>query len=187
MSNVAIVTDSTTSLTKELIDEFNIKTVPVNLIIDDKIYLDGIDTSPAEYYSLLKKIKKLPTTSAPPPATFLDVYRQISSYANDILCITISSKMSAVYDVARRAMDTVKEALPGIGVHIFDSHTAADATGFKVLDAARATAERKAIERVIEVAQSIKSRVQMISMLDTLEYLVKGGVSPNRLHGLGTC
>lgn len=72
MSNVAIGTDSTTSLPEELIDKYNIQRVPVNLIIDGKVYLDGIDMSPAKYYPLLKNMKKLPTTSSPPPETFLD-------------------------------------------------------------------------------------------------------------------
>ena len=175
MHNVAIVIDSTTTIPKEYLDKYNIITVPVNLIIEGKIYLDGIDLQPHEYYPMLKKAKKLPTTSAPPPTSFLDAYSQVSSGSKDVLCICISSKLSAVYDVARQAAEMAAESLPDVDVRVFDAHTVAGAAGFIALEAARAAADGGNMKQVIEAAQRVKNKVQMISMLDTLEYLAKGG------------
>lgn len=175
MHNVAIIIDSTTTIPKDYIEKYNITVVPVNLIIEGRIYLDGIDLQPHEYYPMLKKAKKLPTTSAPPPTSFLEAYRQASNGQKDILCICISSKMSAVYNVARQAAEMASESLPDVDVKVFDAHTAAGASGFIALEAARAAADGGNMKQVIEAAQRVKSKVQMISMLDTLEYLAKGG------------
>jgi len=173
--NVAIVIDSTTSITDEYKKKYNITTVPVNLIIEGRIYLDGIDLQPQEYYPMLKRAKKLPTTSAPPPASFLEAYSKASNESRDVLCVCISSKMSAVYNVARQAAEMAAQSLPDIDVKVFDAHTAAGAAGFIALEAARAAADGGSMKQVIKAAQRVKSKVQMISMLDTLDYLAKGG------------
>ncbi len=175
MHNIAIVIDSTTTIPKEYIEKYNITVVPVNLIIGGRIYLDGVDLQPHEYYPMLKKAKKLPTTSAPPPTSFLEAYRRASSGQKDVLCVCISSKMSAVYNVARQAAEMASESLPDIDVKVFDAHTAAGAAGFIALEAARAADDGGNMKQVIEAVQRVKSKVQMISMLDTLEYLAKGG------------
>ena len=175
MNNVAIIIDSTTTIPEDLLEKYQISKVPVNLIIGDKVYLDGVDMAPVQYYAMLKNMKVLPTTSAPPAGTFLDVFRDAGKTTNQILCITISSKFSAVYDVVRQAKELADEELPDTNVQVFDSRTAAGATAFIVLEAARSAAAGKSMEQVIEVAEHIRSKVQLISILDTLEYLARGG------------
>jgi len=72
--------------------------VPIDLIFDGRVYRDGLDAAPSEFYSLLQKSKKLPTTSAPSPGEILQVYRKLSEEVTRIIFITLSSKLSMTFD-----------------------------------------------------------------------------------------
>jgi len=88
MKKVAVVTDTTACIPQERVTEFGIEVVPVTLIFDDKVFRDGIDISPSEFYALLRKAEKLPTTSSSSPAPYLEAYRTAGHIAESILCIT---------------------------------------------------------------------------------------------------
>ena len=80
-NKVAIVTDTTACIPREQVEKHGIELVPVDLVFGDKVYRDGMDMSPAEFYALLRQAKKLPTTSHPSPETFLEAYRGASQTA----------------------------------------------------------------------------------------------------------
>ena len=121
MKKVAVVTDSVACIPKELIDKYDIHVVPVNLIIENRSYRDGIDISATEVYENLKRWKKLPTTSAPSPGTFLELFKDLSRQTDSILCITLSSKVSAVFDSAQQAIDLANEAIPKTNIKVVNS------------------------------------------------------------------
>jgi DegV family protein with EDD domain len=175
---VAIVTDTTACIPRELTQKYEIEIVPVVFIFGDRAYQDGIDMSTTEFYTRLRKAKKLPTTSGSLPAPYLDAYRKASQKANNILCITVPAKLSGMFNSAQMAINMAKESLPDVTIKVLDCGTAAAAQGLVVLEAAKAAATGKNLSEVIEVTRKIMQRVHLLATLDTLKYLVKGGRVP---------
>ncbi len=178
MIEVAVVTDSVACLPKELVEKYGIEVVPVQVIFGDKSYRDGIDITPSQFYTMLKQAEQLPTTAASLPGPVLEAYNKASQRASTILCITLSVKLSGMFNSALLAKEMVKGTLPGVTIEVLDSRTAAAAEGLVVLAAARAVASGKKLSEVIETAKSVIQRVNLFVTLDTLYYLVKGGRVP---------
>jgi len=175
---VAIITDTISSIPREEAEKYGIELVPLEIVFGDKVYRDRVDISADEFYALLRQADKLPTTSAPPPSTFLDVYREVSRRAAEIFCITLSAKFSATFDSAQLAMEMAREALPNVAINVLDSHTAAAAQGLIALAAAKSAALGKTLSEVVETARNVMEQVNLLAALDTLYYLVKGGRVP---------
>jgi len=176
MNKVAIVTDSTASIPEELIKEYGIQRVPLLLHMDGKTYKDRIDVkTPDELFQLMKKSSKFPTTSTPPPGEYAEVYRQLSRKVGNILAVTISSELSASFKSAIQAKEMLQSELPDINIEVFDSRTSVGALGLMVLAAARAAASGQDMEAVVNVAEDIRAKVDMLCVFDTLSYLVRSG------------
>lgn len=152
--------------------------MPISLIINGSIYRDGIDITPTEVYELLETTKSVPTTSSPSPGDFVQVYRELGKSVNSILCVTICSDISMMYNSAVEAKQIVAEELPRLVINVVDSRTAGGAQGFVVLAAARAAASGKELAEVTRVAELMIPRVSMIAVLDTLYYLARAGRIP---------
>jgi len=178
MAKVGIVTDTIACLPRELVEEYGIKIVPINVIFEDKVYRDEVDITPSEVYRLLKQTDRLPTTSAPSPAAYLEVFREMSQKAESILCITLPPELTMIYQSAMQAKEMAKEELPHTTIEVIDCRTAAGAQGLITLAAARAATADKSLDEVIKVVRDMIPRVHMIAMLDTLFYLAKGGRIP---------
>ncbi|HEY92736.1 MAG TPA: DegV family protein [Dehalococcoidia bacterium] len=177
-NRVAIVTDTTACVPREQVEKYGIELVPIGLVFGDKVYRDGIDISPAEFYALLRQVKKLPTTSGSLPGPFLEAYREASQRASSILCITESSKFSGMCNSARVAREMSRGTLPNIDIEVLECTTAAAGQGLVVLAAAKAAVSGKSLIEVIDTAKSVMPRVNLFAYLDTLHYLVKGGRVP---------
>ncbi|MDO8491711.1 MAG: DegV family protein [Dehalococcoidia bacterium] len=175
---VAIITDSNTCLPRELVDQYGITVVPIQLAIDGRVYHDGVDITPSELYRLLPLVSKIPTTAAPSPGSYLETYRQLAQRFDNILCITISSQFSAIHESAQLARQMAAEVFPQVRINVIDSGTAAMAQGFAVLEAARAAAQSKDLDEVTAAAVRISSRTSVLAILDTLNYLAKSGRVP---------
>jgi len=178
MKTVAVVTDTTACIPPEQVAKYGIEIVPVQLIIDNKSYRDGIDISPTEFYSLLRKAKKLPTTSSSSPEPYLEAFRRASQRARSILCLTEPSRFSAMYSSASIAKEIAKTELPNTSVEVLNCATAAAGTGLVALSAARATESGKNLPEVVADTRNMMFRVHLFAALDTLHYLVKGGRVP---------
>jgi len=172
---VAIITDSSACIPQELVEKYGIQLVPMNVIFGDKTYQDGIDITPSGFYALLRQAKELPATSHSSPGAHLEAYRRASLRADNILCITLSSKFSGQFNSARVAMEMAKDSLPDVTIKVLDCGTAAAAQGLVVLAAARAAASGQSLTGVIKTANSVAKGVSLLAMVDTLDYLVKGG------------
>ncbi len=176
MSKVGIVVDSSASIPEELIEEYDIKVAPLVAVFGDKTYRDIIDLkTPDELFQLIDKSDKFPTSSAPPPTAYLEIYRQLSQKVESIICITISASLSMSFNSASQAKETAKRELPNVNIEIFDSRTTVGAMGFMALAAARAAASGKDLTGVVEVAKETRSRAHMLFIMDTLAYLAKSG------------
>jgi len=158
------------------VEKYDIEVVPINFIFGDKVYQDGIDMTPTEFYTRLRQVKKLPTTSGSVPDPFLEAYRKASQRAASILCITLPAKLSGMFNSAQLAKEMAKETLPDVNIEVLDCGTAAE--GLIVLAAARAAAQGKNLTEVIETARDVMQRVNLFAALDTLYYLGKGGRVP---------
>jgi len=178
MIKVAIVTDTTACIPRELVEKYGIELVPLDFIFDDKVYQDGIDISPNQFYALLRRVKKLPTTSGSLPAPYLEAYRKASSRATSILCLTLPSRLSGMFNSARLAKQMAREALPNVAIEVLDCSTAAAGQGLVALAVAGAAASGKNLTEVVATAESVMQRVSLFATLDTLRYLVKGGRVP---------
>jgi DegV family protein with EDD domain len=178
VNNVAIITDTTACIPQDQAKKYSIELVPVELIFEGKVYRDGVDITPAEFYALLRQVDKLPTTSGSLPGPYLEAYRRASQRASSILCISISSKFSGMFNSARLAMEMAKRALPNVDIEVLECTTAAAGQGLVVLAAAKAAALGKSLAEVVDVATSVMQRVNLFATLDNLHYLVKGGRVP---------
>lgn len=186
MAKVGIVTDTIACLPRELVEEYGIKIVSINIIFEDKVYRDEVDITPSEVYRLLKQTDSLPTTSAPSPSAFLEAYRELSQSAENILCLSLPPELTMVLQSATLAKEMAKEELPDMPIEVVDCRTAAGAQGLIVLAAARAAAAGKGLDEVIQVVQDMIPRVHLIVMLDTLYYLAKGGRIPTAAAWAGS-
>ncbi|MEK7848630.1 MAG: DegV family protein [Chloroflexota bacterium] len=175
---VGIVTDSVSCIPPEVVSRLGIEIVPVELVFDGKVYRDGVDITPDEFYALLEGAKRLPTTSAVSPGSYLQIYRRVAERGKDVLCITVTSRLSAMYDSAKTAADMAREVLPDRRVEVLDSGTATTGEGFMVMEAARAAASGKGLDEARSAALRIQPWVYVLAMLDTLHYLARGGRVP---------
>lgn len=176
MAKVGIVADTAVSIPEELIREYDIQLVPLLAIFTNNTYRDRTDLkTPDELFELINKSDKFPTSSAPPPADYLEVYRQLSQKVDSILCITISADLSMSFKSATMAKKMAQSELPDVNIQVFDSRTTVGAYGFIALAAARAAASGQEMAQVIKAASKVKERVTCIFMFDTLSYLAKSG------------
>ncbi len=178
MKRVAIVTDTTACVPREQVARYDIEVIPVQLIVGDKTYRDGIDITPSEFYSLLRQSKNLPTTSSSSPEPYLEAYRRASKRAESILCITEPARFSAMYDSALVARTTAKSTLRNMAIDVMECTTAAAGQGLVALAAAKAASQDKPLEEVKKAADNVSSKVNLYATLDTLTYLVRSGRVP---------
>jgi DegV family protein with EDD domain len=170
--NVAIVTDSVADLPPQVAEEFGITVVPLAVRFGTDLYRDGLDLSPDQFYGRLRTSKVLPATSVPPPVAFADTYDKLAEKTNEIAVISLTSKLSATYQVALQAVGLMKKHCR---VEVLDSQWAVMAQGFVAIAAAKAAQAGASLDEVLDVARHTIHRVDMYAAFDTLEYLERGG------------
>lgn len=185
MSKTAIIADTLACLPREMVERYEIEIVAPNIYFDGRVYRDWFDLSPSQAYQMLEKAPQLFSTATPPPADFMETYRKVSARADNILCITISSKLSSFYDVAQLARQQAGTELPRTSIEVLDSETVTGAEGFIVLAAARAAAEGKGLAETVEAARRMKDRVSLIFVLETISHAYRTGRIPKVASQLG--
>jgi len=127
---------------------------------------------------MLRKSKKMPTTSASSPTPYLEAFQNASRKAHNILCLTEPVKFSAMYNSARTAVEIAKNTLHDVTIEVMECTTAAAGQGLVALAAARAAALDKPLEEVKKTVASVMSKVNLFASLDTLQYLARSGRVP---------
>ncbi len=183
---VAIVTDSIACLPIEIVEQYGIKILPINFYHGGRLYKDGVDVTPSEAYQLFLKDPDSFKTSAVSPGECLEIYRQAAKQAKNILCITLSSKLSAVYNVAQGAKEQAKTELPQTSIEVLDSQTVAAAEGLVVLAAARAAAEGNSLGEVIEATNRVIDKVSLVAIMETVRYVYRTGRIPKAAARVGS-
>jgi len=181
-----VVTDSIACLPKELIDQYAIEILPINFYVSGRLYRDWVDVTPSEAYELFLKDPETFKSSAPSPEECLHAYRNASRIARNILCVTLSTKLSSTYDVAIEARELAKTALPDVTIAVLDSESATPSEGFVALAAARAAQEGKSLPETIQAAQRVKEKVSSIVILDTIRHVYRSGRVPKIASQIGS-
>jgi len=171
MSKVAIVTDSSPYIPADIIEANKIHVVPLTVIWGEENFYDGVDITPVEFYQRLDKAKVMPSTSQPSVADFEVLFRKLHQEGYDILAVLISEDLSGTISSATQA----KKLLPEANIEIVNSKTLAMALGFQVLAAARAANQGASLAECKRLAEDAKDRCGVIFVLDTLEFLHRGG------------
>ncbi|HNT24989.1 MAG TPA: DegV family protein [Anaerolineales bacterium] len=179
---VAVVTDSTSSLTPAMGEKYDLHVIPEYVMFGVQSYYDGVNLDAETFYRLLKNSEKLPTTSQPSVQDFVKFYSALSEKAEAIISIHISQKMSATLDSARAAC----QQLPGMAIQVIDSQSVSMGLGMIAIAAARAAAEGKELNEVVSFVERLIPKVNVIFTVDTLEYLHKGGRIGGATALLGT-
>lgn len=173
---VRIVTDSTADIPPEQAKALGIMVVPLTVSFGDEDYLDGVNLDNATFYQKLQTSKVTPRTSQPPPAAFAEAFSSlINEGADSILAILVSSKLSGTYQSARTGLDSLPDDVRKIPIEIVDSATVSMGMGFAVMEAAKEAQQGDSLEEILTRLRSRLARTQILFVLDTLEYLKRGG------------
>jgi DegV family protein with EDD domain len=179
---IKIVTDSTAYLPEAIIREHDIRVVPLCVHFGEEALKEGVELSHEEFYARLKEAPELPTTSQPSAGEFHQVFKELVDAGHEIVTLTISSKLSGTWNSAMAA----KEMLPDAGISIID--TLSTAVGLHLmLDAATgAIAAGATRQEIVDQIGEVKKRICVFLVVDTLEYLAKGGRIGNAKAFMGT-
>jgi DegV family protein with EDD domain len=170
-NRVAIVTDSTADLPRELAASRSVTVVPLTLNLDGQSLLDGVDITPAEFYRRLPRATAHPTTSQPSPGRFAETYSALLANHDAVVSIHISEKLSGTVASARQAADMTDPKR----IHVIDSEVVSMSLGLVTL-AASAMAGRGDEPKAIEAkVLAMRPLIQTYFSVATLEFLRKGG------------
>ena len=169
---IKIVTDSVADLPPQVVQELGITVVPLHVRFGTEVYRDGIDLTADEFFDRLIHNKTLPVTSVPSPGDYAETYDRLAEETDEILVITVTSKLSGTHEVALQSVGLMKK---NCRVEVIDSQWAVMAEGFIAMAAARAAQSGAGFDEVLDIARRNISRVDMRAAFDTLEYLHRGG------------
>ncbi len=169
---VKIVTDSVADLPSQVVQELGITVVPLNVRFGTEVYRDGVDLTAEQFYDRLRHSQTMPVTSVPSPGNFAEAYNKLAEETDEILVITLTSKLSATHEVALQSIGLMKRKCR---VEVVDSQCAVMAEGFVVMTAARAAQAGASFDEVLDITHRNIPRVDFRAAFDTLEYLQRGG------------
>ena len=169
---VKIVTDSVADLPPQIASDLGITVVPLTVSFGSEVYRDGVDLTADQFYKKLKDSRIFPTTSAPPPLAFAEVFDELAAETEEIIVLTISAKLSGTRDAALQGTRLMKKRRR---VEVIDSQLATMAEGFIAMKAAQAARTGASLDAVKAVIRKNIPRSQILAAFDTLEYLRRGG------------
>ena len=168
---IVVVTDSSAYIPEQALGGLSIPVIPMWLIWGDDRFRDGVDIDPPTFYRRLQESTVFPTTSQPSAGEFEEFFRQAGVDADAIVAVLITSKLSGTVASAHAA----RAQLPELDIRIVDSLSVSMGLGFVTLAAARAAAAGKALDEVVTTAEAVRDRLNLLFVVDTLEYLHRGG------------
>lgn len=184
MSKIAIVTDSTSYIPKDLTEKYNITVAPQVLIWGEQTFQDGVDIQPDEFYSRLKTARVMPTTSQVSVVTMQKIFADLLEKDFEIVGVFISAKLSGTMQSAFQGRDALEKGRDK--VHLVDSNSTAMAMGFIALAAARAAADGAKPDEVVALAEKARDHTGVYFAVDTLEFLHRGGRIGGAQRFIGT-
>lgn len=170
MEKIAIVTDSTSDVEKEMIEKYNLKVLPLRIIYKDREYLDRLTIQPKEVYDNLEN--EIPTTSLPSIKDIDNLYKKLEEEGyTHVIGIVISSNLSGTYN----ALMMVSQNYPSITSCIFDSKSISIGEGAIVEECGDLISKGESFDTITSKLPSIRDRIKVYYVVNTLKYLIKGG------------
>ena len=163
----AVVTDSTADLPEEWRGRHDIEVVPLKVLFGQETFRDGVDITNEQFFQRLAASSTLPTTSAPSPGEFAEVYKRLARDHEGCISIHIAAKLSATAEAARVGASSVD----GFPVHVIDSETVSMPIAFLC----RTAAESPSLDRAVAAVQQRVPKTRVLALLDTLRYVEMGG------------
>lgn len=169
---VKIVTDSLSDITSDVAQGLGLTVVPLTVSFGKESFLDRVTITTDEFYDRLIHGTIWPTTIQPPPGAFAEVYNKLAEKTDEILVITLSSKISGTYQSALNARSLVEKECR---IEVIDSLTVAMGLGLIVIAAAKAAQAGANLDELVDLVRRAMPRSHLIVYFDTLKYLAKGG------------
>lgn len=176
-ARIALVTDSTCDLPRDIMDAYQIHMVPLNLMFGENTYVDKLSIEPDQFYAMLEEESDFPKTSQPTVRQFEMLYDSLARNYDSIISIHIAETLSGTVNAARQA--AIK--IPNAKISVIDSKVLTTSTGLLVLRTAREIQNGRPHEEIVQLIDSWINKVQVLVSVKTMKYFVKGGrVSPLR-------
>ena len=173
MAGVRVVTDTACDLPDDIVNELGIGLVPLRIRFGSEEFVDRVELSTKEFWSRCASFDGLPETSAPSPGQFKEAFEQMAAQgATGVVCVNLSSKMSATIQAARQAATELQDRLP---VRVVDSLSVTLGQGLITIEAAKRAAAGGSLDEVAQAAETAASRMTVLGVIDTMDNLKKGG------------
>ncbi|MGN7310371.1 DegV family protein [Alkalicoccobacillus gibsonii] len=174
MTKIRIVTDSTADIPRELVDQWGIEVIPLNVVFsENETYEDGVTLSPSAFYEKLETEQAMPTTSQPTPHQFEQLYRSLHSDGAEVIySIHLSSKLSGTFQSATIAKQSLEDELD---IRVIDSKQASYAIGIIVAEMAKMANEGQPVDILDKRLEYLLQETTVYFLVDTLQYLQKNG------------
>jgi DegV family protein with EDD domain len=170
-AKVALVVDSTAYIPQALVEQYNIHVIPLLVNWSGESLRDNVDITPDDFYERLETAKEMPSTSQPSAGEFYDLYSKVAEEADSIVSIHISSELSGTVASAHAAAGLMED----FPIEIVDSKSTSMGLGFMALAAARAIENGANAKEVADAARALLPEVRVVFVVDTLEFLHRGG------------
>lgn len=171
MSKIKIIVDSTVDLSEELYKKYDMDIIPLNVIFDEKVYEDGVSINRDQLYAEVAKTKKLPSTAAPGPQAFEQIFRKWVDQGYDVIYVGIGSTLSTAFQSANIAASMID----GGHIYLVDSKNLSSASGLLAMKAAKLAKEGKEPKEICAILEKDVPNVVAQFSVETLTYLHKGG------------
>jgi DegV family protein with EDD domain len=169
MHKIKITCDSTCDLTAELYEKYNVEVLPLGVSLGDEFYHDGVDVTAKSIFSFVEEKGVLPKTAAVSIGEYEEVFRKYVDQGYAVIHINISSELSACHQNARLATEELE------GVYPIDSRNLSTGSGLLVIEAAEMAQQGHSAQEIVERLEALREKVDASFVLQTLEYLKKGG------------
>jgi DegV family protein with EDD domain len=170
-TRVKVVTDSTADIPAEMAARLGITIIPSYVVFGSKTYRDGVELTKQQFYQRLAETSVIPTTAAPAPAVYQEAYRRLAEETDQIISIHLASRLSALHNSASVAARDLK----GARIAVIDSEQATMGYGWMAIAAAEAARRGETLEQIVALVEGMKHRSWVLAVLDTLEYVHRGG------------
>lgn len=177
--SIRLIIDSTSDMPEEFKQEFTV--IPLSVNFGAEEYIDGVTITNHEFYEKLVESDVLPTTSQPTPAAFAEAYQEAVDAGDEVIVLTLSSKLSGTYQSACIAALDFKDQ-----VSVIDTQNVTIGATILALQALRLVQDGKSRAEIVDTLISLRNRVHLVAMVDTLEYLKKGGRISSTMALAGT-
>ena len=169
---VRVVTDSVSDIPADIVEELGITVVPAYVRFGNEVYKDGVELTTDEFFDRLMNGPEFPATSQPSVGDFSETYASVAEGADGIVSVHVSGKLSGTVNSAQQGVGVADVGCP---IEVLDTSQASMGSGLVAIAAAKAARDGGSLEDVTAAAKDAIERSQCICLLDTLEYLIKGG------------